>query len=406
MMRRRVTDAILGLFKSLTRISSFVGKELIEIIRRPGAFFSLVLGPFLVMAIFGLGYSGQRRELRTILVIPPDSRLSRELSEYQQFGAGLEIVSIDEEPTQAEAKLRRQEVDLVVIAPARMEERFRNGEQSEIVVAYNQIDPVLTSYADFLAYRLAKEVNREIITRAVQQGEDYAVQRLGETEYQQIEPEVIASPTRAATRNVAATPPAVLSYFAPAVLALLLQHMAVTLSALSLVRERLSGAIELFRVSPVTTLEILIGKYLGFGLLTMLIGGILVGLVIGVFGVPLIGDPGYLVLVMLLVTFASLGLGLLISVVADSERQAVQLSLLVLLASVFFSGFVLPVEEFQPAVQVGALALPVTVGIRQMQDTMLQGGTYAPWQIPVLAAVGVALFLLTALLLRRNLRGA
>ena len=63
-----------------------------------------------------------------------------------------------------------------------------------------------------------------------------------------------------------------------------------------------------------------------------------------------------LVIVMLLV--ASLGLGLLISVVSDSERQAVQLSLLTLLASMFFSGFVLRIEEFQPAVQAGAYRCP------------------------------------------------
>jgi ABC-type multidrug transport system permease subunit len=55
--------------------------------------------------------------------------------------------------------------------------------------------------------------------------------------------------------------------------------------------------------------------------------------------------------------------GLLISVISDSERQAVQLSLLVLLSSVFFSGFVLPVDEFRTGLQYAAYALPVTHGI-------------------------------------------
>ena len=57
-------------------------------------------------------------------------------------------------------------------------------------------------------------------------------------------------------------------------------------------------------------------------------------------GVPFLGDPLLFAGVVALLVLASIGLGLFISVISDSERQAVQLSLLVLLASVFFSGFV------------------------------------------------------------------
>jgi ABC-2 type transport system permease protein len=179
--------------------------------------------------------------------------------------------------------------------------------------------------------------------------------------------------------------------------------MAVTLSALSLVRERLGGVIELFRVSPASTPEILLGKYLGFGLLSLAIGGSLLALLVLALGVPFLGDPRLFVATVVLLTFASLGVGLLISVVFDSERKAVQLSLLVLLASVFFSGFVLPVEEFRPEVRTAAYLLPVTNGIRLLQDIMLRGATHSLWQLGLLAGVGLALFLLTALLLRRSM---
>ena len=54
------------------RLLALVGKEIVEIMRRPGAVVSLVFGPFLIMAIFGLGYSGERRPLETVIVIPGD----------------------------------------------------------------------------------------------------------------------------------------------------------------------------------------------------------------------------------------------------------------------------------------------------------------------------------------------
>jgi ABC-2 type transport system permease protein len=203
--------------------------------------------------------------------------------------------------------------------------------------------------------------------------------------------------------NVAPTTPTIVQFFAPAVLALVLQHMAVTLSALSLVRERLSGTMEIFRVSPINSVELLLGKYLGFGIMSALMAAAVVLLVVYGLGTPLLGSPLVLAGIVALVVFASLGLGLLISVVADSERQSVQLSLLVLLASVFFSGIVLPVEDFRPEVQALAYGLPVTHGITLLQQVMLRGAIATEWQVAVLAASGVLLLLLTAFLLRRQL---
>jgi ABC-2 type transport system permease protein len=156
-------------------------------------------------------------------------------------------------------------------------------------------------------------------------------------------------------------------------------------------------------VSPASPIEIVIGKYLGFGLLTALMGAIVAGLVVGLLHVPLKSDPLFFAAVVGLLILASLGLGMLISVLADSERQAVQLSLLVLLASVFFSGLVLPVAEFHQAVQAAAHLLPVTAGIRLLQDSMLRGGTYAGYLLGVLLTIAVAFFAATTVLLRRSM---
>ena len=103
---------------------------------------------------------------------------------------------------------------------------------------------------------------------------------------------------------------------------------------------------------------------------------------------------------------ASLGIGLIISIVSDSERQAVQLAMLLLLASVFFSGFVLPVSEFREGVQYMAYSLPVTHGIRLLQDLMLRGTTAEWWEMTALAGLALAFLILTTVLLRRTLRSA
>jgi len=267
------------------------------------------------------------------------------------------------------------------------------------------VDPVAGNYATFLASGLASAVNREIIKRAATEGQGYAV-AAGQPDATKIAPDVIAAPTRAEVTNVAPSTPAVLSYFGPAVLALILQHLAVTLIALSLVRERMSGVIELFRISPVSPAEILIGKVLAYAVLGGAIAGITVALLVVGFGVPILADPAAIAAAIALLLVASLGLGLLIAVLSDSERQAVQLSLLVLLASVFFSGFVLSIEEFTPPVRAVAYLLPVTHGIRLLQDLMLRGGTNSSWQFAALVVIGVVTITISWLLLRRGMTKA
>jgi ABC-2 type transport system permease protein len=394
---------IVGFLKSLTRISAQVRKELIQVRRRPGAFFSLVLGPFLIMAIFGLGYTGVRKPLDVVLVAPADMPLPSSVAELQNIvGPAVSILAITQDHPAALQQLRDQQIDAVVTIPDNLAATFKSGKQAEIGIEINQVDPTNAAYAEFIASHVIQQVNQEIIKRVVAEGETYAVGQ-GIDPPIDIPPEVVAAPTTAKVLNTAPSQPRVVTFFAPAVLALILQHMCVTLTALSFVRERLSGTMEIFRVSPINALELVLGKYLGLGLVGAIIATVTALLLVGLLGVPLLGSPWLVAGVIFLLVFASLGAGLFISVVSDSERQAVQLSLLMLLASVFFSGFVLPVHEFAIFLQPISYSLPVTHGIHLLQDLMLRGSTVAWWQVGVLAGIGLALLLLTSVLLRRQL---
>ncbi len=399
-------ELFIGPSKSLIRIYAQVRKELIQVRRRPGAFFSLVLGPFLIMAIFGLGYTGVRRSLDAAIVVPADVGLPTDAAYYQNLvGTGLNIVEVTDTPDQPLADLAARKLDIVVVAPSNAVQTFQSGQQATIRVSINDIDPVGAGYAHVLAELLNQKINQEIIKEAVSQGRSFAISgSLDPTRL--IPPEVVAAPTTVEVDNVAPSAPSILGFAGPAALALMLQHMAVTLTALSFVRERLSGAMEMFRVSPVNSFELVLGKYLGLGIVSAVVAAISGVLLVTVLGVPLLGSAWAVAGVIALLVFASLGLGLIISVVSDSERQAVQLALLLLLASVFFSGFVLPVNQFREGVQFLAFLLPVTHGIQLLQDFMLRGDTTAWWQLGALAGLGLVFLFVTVILLRRQMRNA
>jgi ABC-2 type transport system permease protein len=389
--------------KGPTRFLAVVGKEIISVVRRPGALVSMIAGPFIMMAVFGLGYVG-RPQYRAVLVIPPQSGLPQSAADYQKISndTPIEIVGVSADPAPARAALTDGRADLIVIAPSDGAARFKAGQQSVLVIEYDTEDPVAALYAETVAAQLAAEANKMLIERAVRAGSEQVAQ----AGVPRIPAEVIAAPTRADARNLAPTAPSVIAFFGPAVLALIIQHMAVTLSALSMSRERFGGIIEVLRVAPIAASAILAGKLVA---LLVLVGGTaaaLLGLMLAVLHVPMLGDPALVIVGLALLSFASIGLGLVLSVLADSERQAVQLALLALLASVFFGGFVLDLNEFAEPVRIIGNALPVTQGIQLSQDLFLRGEASQPWRFGVLAVMGVVLYAVAWLIYRRSLRAS
>jgi len=388
-------------FQVLTRILAYIGKELVEVARRPAALASLVLGPFLIMAIFGLGYDNSVSPFQAELVVPASAGLSTNVAAYEPFvPPGARLTSVSTNAAAAEQALRDETVDVVVFVPADLLATFAAGRQSTIRVEYNLISPAKANYALLLAQQLAYAVNEQIIERSAAHG--VAVLEGPGSKFP-IPPAVIAAPTQAEPRNLAPNQPSLASFFGPAVLALIIQHLAVTLTAMSLIRERRTGVFDILRVSPVSAFEIVLGKVIAFAIVGVALAMALLAIMVVVLRVPFLGDPVAIAASIGLLLVASLGLGMLISVVSDSDRQAVQLALLTLLASVFFSGFLLDLQQFVPAVQALGDMLPVTHGIRLLQDLMLRGETTQPWHLAALAVISILTLFATWLVLRRGM---
>jgi ABC-2 type transport system permease protein len=107
--------------------------------------------------------------------------------------------------------------------------------------------------------------------------------------------------------------------------------------------------------------------------------------------------------VLLVVLFTSLGLGFLISLVAKTDMQAVQYAMFLLLGSIFFSGFFLDLRYLWEPVRVVSWALPATYGIKMLQDTALRGAPINALLFYALLGIGVGLYIISWLLLRRRL---
>jgi ABC-2 type transport system permease protein len=502
------------------RIWAFVRKEIVNVIRQPRLVLTLVLGPFLILFIFGVGFRGEAQPLRTLFVVERNSPLRPYVEEYATtLGPQLVYVGMTEDLEAALRLLRRQEVDDVVHIPPDAEESIERQEQVTFTIYHNEANPTEAGYVEFAMNIYVDELNRRILTelyherqeqaaemredveeaqarvsearealardditttqqqlrelnRALEQyqadsetapeepitpeesetpdtlaettilsqtlallaglgrdagslDEDLDDPQIGETErysatlaqmdqdlqeihailttVEEVPAPVLLSPFVIETENVLPVQLEMTDYYTPGVLALLLQHLAITFASLSIVQENRLGALQLFQVAPVSPFEILLGKYISY---IILIGAILLLLsllVIFVLNVPMIGSWGQYALVGLAVIFTSLGFGFLISLVSTTTSQAVQTSMIMLLASVFFTGFFQSLDFLMPWTRVISWALPATYGRVFLEQVMFRAMPMDRFLALVLLTIGVVLFAVNIVILRTRM---
>jgi ABC-2 type transport system permease protein len=221
------------------------------------------------------------------------------------------------------------------------------------------------------------------------------------TEFQNAEAAVLIQPFENTMESISSIKIEDADFFAPAVIALLLQHLSVTFGALSIVQERNIGTMELFRVSPISPLETLLGKYFSYMLLSAVLALLLTPIVIYGLQVPMLGSWLNYSLILAALIFTSIGLGFVISLLAHSTTGAMQYAMIVLLASMFFSGAFIGLYFMRAPIHVISRAVPATYGIELLQDVMLRGRLVNELQLGTLTVLGIGFFILAWLLLRR-----
>lgn len=380
--------------------------------RQPRLITTLVLGPFLILFLFGLGYQETPEAFRTVLVTEQSGEAIGVDAEAldEAFGEGIDLVDVTDDVESARQQLVGGEIDLVLVAPEDGLEALQRGEQATFSILHAEIDPVITGSIDLLARLSVDQINQEVLTAVVEQARIELSQTEGPLadaleQAPDADPSLLVNPFTVETSSVTEPPTSQAAYYAPGVLILLVQHLSLTFAALSLVRERELGMTELFRVSPLTVREAMLGKYLSFLVLGLTLAAGLT-LTMPLLGVQIQGPVWSLALTVSLVIFASLGLGFAISGLAKTDSQAVQYSMVVLLVSIFFTGFVLPLDQLTVPVRWVSYLVPGTFGISGLQNVIFRGQPAGPVVTSALLIYGLVMVALAWLAVRKDVEPA
>lgn len=158
----------------------------------------------------------------------------------------------------------------------------------------------------------------------------------------------------------------------PGLLAVILTMTMIMFTSAAIVREQELGNMEFLIATPVRPLELMLGKIIPY----ILVGLIQVAIILSaghwIFAVPVRGGLDSLLLASFLFICASLSLGLVISTIAKTQLQAMQLTIFVLMPSILLSGFMFPYEAMPIGAQWVSEALPATHFIRMVRGIVLR----------------------------------
>jgi ABC-2 type transport system permease protein len=195
------------------------------------------------------------------------------------------------------------------------------------------------------------------------------------------------------------------NFYVPGVIGVVLQIGTTVATAMALVRERERGTLEQLLVSPLSRAGLMLGKIVPYLCIGMAMAIVLFIIMRFVFSVPIAGNLIAMLFSTLVYVFALLSLGLLVGTKAENQMQALQMSMVFLLPSVFFSGFIFP-RETMPWIfyALGAL-FPTTYFISLMRAIILRGAYFFEYwpHLAILIAMSILLFVLCALRFRKKI---
>ncbi len=358
-------------------------KEFTIVFRDPTTLFFMFFPPLIQIIAFGFALDNDVKHMGMVVLNEDRSVESRQFVEKfvntQTFRVVGEVNSVKE----MSETIRRGKAYIGLQIPPDFTRRMHAGRNAQVQVLVDGSSSTTALQALNTAMAVAFRESLAVLLK-----------QTGRTELPiEVRPQMLYNPSMLSP-----------NFFVPGVIGIALQIATVFATAMSIVRERERGTLEQLQVSPLSAWGLMLGKLTPYLIISTLMALAFFVIMRWVFAIPIQGSILFLCASALLYIFALLSLGLLISTRAQNQMQALQMSMLFILPSVFFSGFIFP-RETMPAFFYGiSTLLPATYFIELMRGIVLRGATFAEFwfHLAMLAGIGAVLFSLCALRYRRN----
>lgn len=345
-------------------------KEVLHIRRNRGVLIVTVMMPVMQMLLFGF-IDQTVHDVPTVVVDQDRSVQSRELMDELRATRTFDIRQITTSPDAARRAIISGKAGVGVVIPPDYHDRRGHNQPAKILVLIDGSDSTVSAGALAAINGVIAQNNLEILTRDARGGMPMSAQ-----------PIILFNP-EGRTAN----------YIIPGLVAILMQMIAIFLASGSVVREREKGTMEQLMVTPVDPLGLMLGKVAPYLVLGLGETALILAIMRWAFAVPIQGSLVFLFAIMIVYLAALLALGLFISTRAKTEMEAMQMAQMLVLPSVFLSGYIFPFKGMPLVLQAIGQVLPATHMVAVMRGIVLRDAGPSEMLAHVLALVAFAVAL-------------
>src|SRR4051812_6251533 len=379
------------------RIRVMLRKEFIQALREPRMRLMLFVPPMVQLLVFGFAVNLDVDHTRIAWMDMDRTPLSRELRARFEGSGRFDVVAQPESEEDVQRTLDRGEAQAVVRVLPDFERDVQRGRPTEVQVLIDGTNSntasLVASYAGSIIAEFAGAVSAE----------RQNVRLLARNP---------AGPVSAAVPQVVARTrvwfnPDLYSrnYFVPGVVANIIMIVTLMLTVMAIVREKEIGTMEQLMVTPIRPIELMLGKTLPFAVVGIVDVALITAASLLVFHIPFRGSALLLFVCALLFLMTTLGAGLFLSTISQTQQQAMMMNFFFSTPAFMLSGFAFPIRNMPIAVQYLTYLNPLRYFIEIVRGLFLKGvGISVLWpQMVCLAVYGVAALGLSALRFHKNL---
>jgi ABC-2 type transport system permease protein len=350
-------------------------KEAIHVRRDSMALLFALIIPIVEMIILGFGIDTNVRQIKTVAYDEDGRRESRELIERLRNSDMFRLVGYVYSDRELNEAIVSGRARVGVKIPVDYSDHLLDGTTAQVLVLIDGSDSSVAGQALNVSTAIGLD---ESLRRVLASRQSFPVE---------VRPKILFNPDSRSP-----------NFFLPGLTAVLLLSVTTFLTAFSIVREKEKGTLEQLFVTPVRPMGLLLGKilpYLAIGFLELC--AILLMMRFA-FRVPIHGHTLLLIVLSLPYLFVSLSIGTLISSKAHSQSEAMQLAFMIMLPTIFFSGYVFPRETMPLPFYLLSFLVPATYFINIARGIILRGAGLRHLWVDglILLVMGIGLLLLAA----------
>ncbi len=363
-------------------------KEFRQLKRDKRLMFVIFFFPVMLLIMFGYAVNFDVKHVKIAVYDQERSSLSRYFINSLLHSKYFELVDMIGSESDINRYLDDKLAQCVIVIPNDLSEKLYSNREIKIQYLIDGVDgntaSIITNYANLATLTFNQNFSSEILS----------IKGIKQYEPIKLDPQFWFNPELKTSK-----------FLVPGLIAMILIVTAVISVALSLVKEKERGTIEQINVSPLSSLELILGKSLPFVLLALINAGIILVASYFLFGSEVKGSLLLLFLTTLIFLIASTSLGIFISVVSDTQQVAFTIATFIsLLPSLILSGFIFPIESMPYVIQLITNITPVKFFLKILRAIMLRGvGIEAFWdQIIYLGIFITVLILLSTIVYKKN----